>query len=185
MGMRSFGMCIFAAMCLGGITVAQSVSYNYDQKADFAQYKTYKWVSIEGAAAPDQLLDKDIKQAIETQLASKGLSRVENGAQLLLAYQLSISQEQQITAYNSGGYWGYGPGWGAGWGAPSMSTMTSSTIHIGNLVLDMYDSAAKDLVWRGEASKTLGNPKDPEKRRKNINKAMAKLLKNYPPMPKK
>ena len=185
MKVKRFCFVVFAAMCFVGVTVAQRVSYNYDQKADFAQYKTYKWVNIEGATAPDQLLDNDIKQAIDAQLASKGLTKAEDGAQLFIAYQLSISQEKQITSYSSGGYWGYGPGWGAGWGAPSMSTATSSTINVGNLVLDMYDSAAKDLVWRGEASKTLSNPKSPEKRRQNIDKAMAKLLKNYPPRPKK
>jgi hypothetical protein len=185
MKMKRFAYAVLAATCLVGIAMAQSVSYNYDQKANFAQYKTYKWVTIEGVAAPDQLIDNDIKQAIDTQLASKGLTKVEDGAQLFIAYQVSISQEKQITTFSSGGSWGYGPGWGSGWGAPSMSTATSSTINIGNLVLDMYDAEAKDLVWRGEASKTLSNPKNPEKRRQNINNAMAKLLKNYPPQPKK
>ena len=166
--MKRLGFVAIATACLGVIATAQSVSYNYDQTANFAEYRTYKWVNIQGAAAPDQLLDKDIKQAIDAQLAGKGLKKVDNDAQLLIAYQVSISQEKQITAYNSGGYWGYGPGWGRGWGAPSMSTATSSTINIGNLVLDMYDSAAKDLVWRGEVSKTLSNHKEPEKRRQNM-----------------
>ena len=40
-------------------------------------------------------------------------------------------------------------------------------------------------VWRGEATKTLGNPKTPEKIQRNLDKAMAKLLKNYPPPPGK
>jgi hypothetical protein len=49
----------------------------------------------------------------------------------------------------------------------------------------MYDSAAKELVWKGQASKTVSSEKDPEKRQKNIDKAMAKLLKDFPPKPKK
>jgi hypothetical protein len=48
----------------------------------------------------------------------------------------------------------------------------------------MYDSANKDLVWRGVASKTLDAKAKPEKQEKNLNKAVAKLLKNYPPMVK-
>ncbi|HKP69042.1 MAG TPA: DUF4136 domain-containing protein, partial [Pyrinomonadaceae bacterium] len=78
-----------------------------------------------------------------------------------------------------GGYWGWG-GWG-GWGGMSTTTATSSTINIGTLNLDFYDVATKKQVWRGAATKTLGNPKSPEKLRKNLDKAMAKLLKNYPP----
>jgi hypothetical protein len=49
----------------------------------------------------------------------------------------------------------------------------------------MYDVAAKQQVWRGEASKTLGSGKNPEKVQKNLNKAMQKMFKNYPPPVKK
>jgi hypothetical protein len=45
----------------------------------------------------------------------------------------------------------------------------------------MYRPAAKSLVWRGAASKTLDTNAKPEKQQKNLAKAMAKLLKNYPP----
>jgi hypothetical protein len=48
----------------------------------------------------------------------------------------------------------------------------------------MYDVGTKKQIWRGEASKTLGSGKDPRKVEKNLNKAMAKLLKKYPPPPK-
>jgi hypothetical protein len=49
----------------------------------------------------------------------------------------------------------------------------------------MYDSAQKELVWRGTASKTLDPKAKPDKKQKNISKAVAKLLKNYPPNVKK
>jgi len=65
-----------------------------------------------------------------------------------------------------------------------MSTATSSTIRTGQLDLDMYDSANKRLVWRGTVSKTLDPNAKPEKRQKNLDNAVAKLLKNYPPKKK-
>ena len=49
----------------------------------------------------------------------------------------------------------------------------------------MYDSANHDLVWRGIASKTIDTNAKPEKRDKNLAKAVTKLLKNYPPVVKK
>jgi len=52
------------------------------------------------------------------------------------------------------------------------------------LDLTMYDPAAKQLVWRGVASKTLDPKAKPEKKQKNIAKAVAKLLKKYPPQVK-
>jgi hypothetical protein len=48
----------------------------------------------------------------------------------------------------------------------------------------MYASGEKKLVWRGTASKTLDPKAKPEKRQKNLQKGVAKLLKNYPPKKK-
>ena len=48
----------------------------------------------------------------------------------------------------------------------------------------MYNREGHDLVWRGVASKTIDTKAKPDKRQKNLNKAAAKMLKNYPP-PKK
>lgn len=61
------------------------------------------------------------------------------------------------------------------------TTGSTSTIYIGTLDVDMYDSKGKDLVWRGTASKTIDTKAKPDKQQKNIQKSVAKLLKNYPP----
>ena len=65
------------------------------------------------------------------------------------------------------------------------TTGQTTTIHIGELALDMYDPNSKQLVWRGTASKTLDPKAKPDKRQKNLDKGVAKLLKNYPPPPPK
>lgn len=61
-----------------------------------------------------------------------------------------------------------------------MTTGSTSTIYIGQLDLDMYDSAMKDLVWPGVVSKTIDPKAKPDKQQKNRTKAVEKLLKNYP-----
>jgi hypothetical protein len=48
----------------------------------------------------------------------------------------------------------------------------------------MYNSAGHTLVWRGVVSKTLDPKAKPEKRQKNLTKALTKLFKNYPPTAK-
>ena len=65
-----------------------------------------------------------------------------------------------------------------------MGSATSSTINIGTLVLDMYDPGTKQLVWTGNVTKTIDPSSNQEKNMKSLNKAMAKLLKNYPPKQK-
>ena len=59
--------------------------------------------------------------------------------------------------------------------------MTTSTIEIGKLVVDIFDPASKQLIWRSGAEKTLDITEDPDKNYRSLEKAMAKLFKNYPP----
>ena len=72
-------------------------------------------------------------------------------------------------------------GWYGGGMGTSTTTGSTSTIYVGQLVFDMYSSANKNLVWRGAVSKTLNPKAKPDKLEKNLKKAIAKLLKNYPP----
>ena len=65
-----------------------------------------------------------------------------------------------------------------------MTTGSTSTIYIGQLALDMNDRSNKELVWRGVVSKTIDTKAKPDKQAKNLNKAVVKLLKNYPPKSK-
>jgi hypothetical protein len=184
----SVGLAVAAALVLGtSVSHAQDVSFNAMPNVDWAKFKTYKWVKIEGVRYPDDITDTQIKTAIDAQLATKGLTKTEGDADLYVGYQVAIDKEKEWTAYGMGGgpAWGWGPGYrGYGYGG-GMATATSSTIHIGTLGLDLYDPAAKQLVWRGSASKTLDPKAKPEKRQKNLQKAMAKMLKNYPPPPPK
>jgi hypothetical protein len=53
-----------------------------------------------------------------------------------------------------------------------MASATSSTITNGSLVLDMYDPTTKQLVWTGNATKTLAPSGNQKKNQKNLDKAM-------------
>src|SRR5271166_6326318 len=86
-------------------------------------------------AGPDQLTDQSIKRAVDEQLAQKGLTRVDNGADLQVGYHAIVREEKGInlSAFGDGG----GPwGWGGGWGGFSSGTVTgqTSTIPVGTLL---------------------------------------------------
>jgi len=169
---------------------AQDVKYNFLPGTDFSKYRTYKWVRIPKVEYPNQILDGQIMQSIDAQLALKGLSKTDaENPDLYVCYQAAVNQEKQWNSYSTdmGGGWGYGRwgGWGGYGGGMSSTTTTSQTINIGTINLDIYDVASRNQIWRGAASKTLGSGKNPEKVGKNLDKAMAKMLKNYPPRVKK
>lgn len=152
--------------------MAQDIKTQAMPGTDFSKYHTYKWVRVEGAEYPNQIMDAEIMQAVDAQLATKGLKKVESDpADLYISYQTAVQQSKQWNAYGTGGF-----RWGGG-----MGTATQSTINTGTLVLDFYDPTTKTLVWTGSATKTLNPSSNQEKNTKNLNNAMAKLLKNYPP----
>jgi uncharacterized protein DUF4136 len=156
-------------LCLGALAYAQNVQFDYDRSANFSGYKTYQWVEMKGGRPTNQLMDQNIKRAVDEQLAGKGMQRVENGGDLQVGYQAALDHEKQFDGWSSGPRW------------MGNARVTSSTIDIGKLVVDLFDPAKKQLVWRGATEKTLDIKKDPDKNYQSLEKAMTKLFKNYPP----
>jgi hypothetical protein len=152
---------------------AQDIHYKYELGANFAKYRTYQWIDLPDGAFADQLIDQAIERAIDEQLEQKGLARVEKDGDLQVGYQAVIIQKKSIAFM---GRESLGWGWGDG-----IVQGETSTISVGMVWVDLYDPGKKRLVWRGDASKTVDLRKNPEKNHKNLQKAMGKLFKNYPP----
>jgi hypothetical protein len=131
---------------------------------------------VRSTGSEDQLIDQDIRRAVDEQLARKGLTKVDKKADLQVTYHAAVHQELGINLSGSG--WG-GRGLGGWWDGSIQGQ--SSTIPVGTLVVDLYDPAKKQLIWRGDATKTIDLKKDPDKNYGNLQKAMATLFKNYPP----
>jgi hypothetical protein len=189
--MKNLYLLVLALLAIGANNAAaQDVRYNFAKDAPFSDFKTYKWVDIKGSDKINEMAQQQIKAALQAELATKGLTKTDSDdADLYIGDQTAITTEKEFNSYSTG--WGAGPGWGGGWyggygGMTSQTTTGStSTIYVGQLALDMYDSKKKELVWRGVASKTLDPKAKPDKQAKNLQKAVAKLLKNYPPSVKK
>jgi hypothetical protein len=172
---RTIAVAALAALLALGSTpaFAISVNSNYIPGTDFTKYRTYRWVKVEGVRV-DPITEKQIRQAVDTQLAAKGWTRTEDpSADAWVGYQIDVEREYRVNYY--GGY-GYGWGWG---GAPASAH--TSTVDRGTLTLDIYDGDAKQMLWRGSATDTIRRKSTPEKRQQRLDKAAAKLLRNFPP----
>jgi hypothetical protein len=163
------GLILFAC----GSSLAQDVHYNFMPATDFSKYHTYKWIDIPANVHPNQIVQQEIKQSIDDQLAQKGLTKSDSDkADLNVGYQCAIDQERQWNGFGGRGFGG-------------MATATSSTIQNGTLVVDMYDPTTRQLVWTGRATKTLNPSGNQQKDMKRLDSAMKKLLKDFPPPTKK
>jgi hypothetical protein len=166
-------------LLLAGSASAQQVKTDYDRGANFAQYKTYSWEHVK---TTDSLDVDRIKSAVNAALAAKGWTQVDSGADVsIVAMEITRNQQTLNTFYDGfGGGWGWRRFGGGGFGE---ATTTTETYKVGTVVVDLFDTKTKQLIWRGASSDTLSNNSD--KNIKNLNKGVEKMFKSFPPSPSK
>ena len=92
---RTFLLLVAFMMLSGGLANAQQV-YNFMPGVNFSNFHTYKWVEIPGGIHPNQIVDQEIRQAINTVLAGKGFTLATGDkADLYVGYQCFIQQQRR------------------------------------------------------------------------------------------
>ena len=150
---------IGSALLLAAGSFAQDVKTDYDRAADFNQYKTYSWENVH---TQNPLWVDRIKEAVNSALASKGWTQVESGGNIsIMAMEMTSSHQTLNTYYDGfGGGWGWRGRFGGGFGGFGDATTTEETYKVGTLVVDLFDSNTKKLIWRGSSSDTLSDKSD-------------------------
>ena len=167
-----------AVAVLSATASMAEVKTDYDRNADFGRYKTYSWGKVH---TQNPLWDDRIKAAVNSALAAKGWTEVESdGDVAIMAMEMTKDHRTLNTYYdNFGGGWGWrrwGGGFGDGFGT---ATTTEDTYEVGTLVVDLFDTNTKKLIWRGSASDTLSDKAD--KNIKKLNMDVVKMFDRFPP----
>jgi hypothetical protein len=175
MKIRKIAFAWIGMILLANAASAQQVKTDYDRGANFAQYKTYSW---EHVATRDPLDVDRIKYAVNAVMAVKGWTLVDSGGDVsIVALEITHNEQTLNTFYDGfGGGWGWRRFGGAGFGE---ATTTTDTYRVGTVVVDLFDTKTKQLIWRGSASDTLSNNSD--KNIKTLDKGVDKMFKNFPP----
>ena len=173
----------FAAMLVGTLGLApmgmaQDVSVDYDKSYDFSKVKTFA-VQI-GTQPANPLAAKRVVGEVEETLLAKGWTKAPAASAdaLVVLHGANEKQKSLNTFYSGGG--GYGGYRYGGWGGGMSSSQT--TVHeytVGTLVVDIFDPKTKNLLFRGTATDELSDKA--EKNQKKVEKATAKMFKNFPP----
>jgi hypothetical protein len=162
-------------LLFAGNASAQQVKTDYDRSTNFAQYKSYSWEHVK---TQDPLDVDRIKSAVNAALAAKGWTQVDSGGDVsIVALEMTRDQQTLNTFYDGlGGGWGWRRFGGGGFG---QATTTTETYKVGTVVVDLFDTKTKQLIWRGTESDTLSNKSD--KNIKNLDKGVEKMFKQFPP----
>ena len=154
---------------------AQKAHVDFDHGCHFSRYKTYSWAQtpdgqLPDAVFPNQLMRERISGFIQEALAAKGYRPVASGGDLLVGYQVNVTELPMYTTF--------GDGWGWGWG-DGISTTTTQMIYQGTLVVDMLDAHQRQLVFQGVSTLTISSK--PANNTKKLAKAVNEIFEKYPP----
>ena len=158
---------------------AQKPQIQWNNKYAFDGVETFAWQDTPDTSLEERnpFMHSLIKNTIEAELATSGLTEVDANPDVWVNYHASTSTDVQLRTdsygYSMGGYgmagWGY-YGMAAG---PVSSTTRVVEYTRGTLVVDIWDAKSKELVWRGTVSDTL--PDNVQKAEKLVVKSIGKM----------
>lgn len=178
-----------AAILIFSLTAfADNIKTDFDHHANFTEYHTYSWGAVK---VSDQLNAARIRRSVNASLQRDGWKEVSTGGQVTVMATDKVHTEQEAESYYDGMGGGWGGGWGGwggwGWGdgggfggmGESMTTM--STTRNAHVVIDIFNTSTKRLLWRGVSRAELTNK--PADNRKRLDEDIAKMFKDFPPKP--
>jgi hypothetical protein len=170
---RHFGQVLVLLTC-AWVALA-TVKTDYSHSVDFGRYKTYSWIKV---SVEDPLWEDRIARAVDSQLSGKGWTKVESGGDAAVAAYGSTRNQKTLQTW----YDGFGGGWFWHGFNDGFATTTVQETPVGTLMVDIFDSSNKKLIWRGIATDTLSGK--PDKDEKKMDKAVTEMFKKFPPSPK-
>lgn len=171
-----FAKCLVGLMLMLSVVDLQAaVAVQAAKTVDFTQYKTFAWK--QGTPAANPATETMIRDAIQRELLAKGLSRVDTGADLLVATHARQANEMREDVDILGAQ----ERWPDELEPDGLSGDTLREIEVGTLVVDLLDGNSSLNIWRGTATRTLSE--SPKAARKQIDKAVRKMFESFPPKP--
>ena len=173
--------CLCVAMC-SSFSFAQKVKVGYDKTVDFAKYKTYSWTPP-SVPITRPYLYQTVVATIDSELSSKGLTKVEKDGDLTLIGSggLDFATTFAAGAPLDSTYSGTPPSMNATvWTGAQGSGQLMGMVPDGTLALEFVDRSANKLVWNGTVNQKL----DIQNKQKSLDRAsqaVVKLLKQFPP----
>jgi uncharacterized protein DUF4136 len=167
---RYFPMLVFVLLPM--LSLAQKVTVEFDQSADFSQFKTFTIrqgrLNSKNPALNSDLVRQKIDAEIRNRLTAKGLTEVEARPDLNVRYTLGAAQRRQVEAYP------------AGWRGLGTRIVRVPYAE-GTLVLDLRDPKRQALVWRAIATEDKSNA---TKIADHLEDMVRKSIDRYPPKAK-
>jgi hypothetical protein len=171
---KQFVPMLVVALCAACVMLFADVKTDYSKSTDFGKYRTYSWIKVQ---AGNELWQDRIRHDVDAALQGRGWQMQQNGGDAGVAAFGSTQNQQTLQTFydNMGGGWFWG-------GFDGTATTTVQNTPVGSLVVDIFDSHSKRLIWRGESTNTLSG--NPEKNEKKLHDDVEDMFRHFPPKSK-
>jgi hypothetical protein len=172
------GVIVLVGTIFCSLAQAQKTSAAHDENVDFSNFKTF---AFDKSGARNPFVNAMIVQAIERELTSRGLTKVETDPDLTVVYLAATGPDMQVA--NIPFYHVVNPAYS---GMIFSATSQRWDVMHGTLVIDLFDRKTDRVVFRGTISEVLQRAPtadlqgDAKTVLKPINKGVAKIFKKYP-----
>jgi len=174
---------VFILSFLVGCATRLVVDYDYDTTYDFTKLRTYDWLPSPPGSQVEDLTEKRLINAVDTQLAAKGYSRSTDAPDFLIALQ-GIKKTVESGSTAVGASFGVPVG-GRGSMSVGVGKSKPRVKQEGTIVMDFLDRQANAKIWEGTATAAIQPKSSPEEQQQRINEVIAALLSHFPPQPTK
>lgn len=167
----------FSFALLGTVSesFAARIQHDVDRGADFTDIETYAWhpdVMRDRALSP--LEYERLTDAVDAELASRGIQRVEEGADVWLSVEATNDRGLRVNTAGYGFGFGYGPRF-AGFGPFATSVVSVEETEI---AIDLWEAETADPLWRGTIQTTRSDR--PERNARRLSRGVRKVFRRFP-----
>ena len=178
--MRSLQAVIILAVLATSSAYAKKPQIQWNEEYDFETIETFQWQTTADSSLEERnpFMHSRIIAAIEYELTGSGLTEVRSEPDVYVTYHTSAEDRVRLQTDSWGyGFGGYGRGrWGYydyGYGGPVSTTTTVHEYEEGTLVVDIWDAASQELVWRGTVTQVFSD--DLQKAERQVVKAIKRM----------
>ena len=177
-----------AGLAVGGCASGMQVNQDWNPEIDFSSYESFALLDEETTRPTSQaFFEARVERALASVMEEKGLRLTDSNPDLLIAWDAATEGKMSVSTYGTSYYGGSyrgrygraGYGWGGGVGYGTTTTRVNEWDE-GTLVIEIIDTDIEELVYTASGQAKLTENQSPEARTERINRAVARILRDYP-----
>jgi hypothetical protein len=181
MGRVLITLAFLALSACGGSSISVNTDFDPIASPKAATYRTWNWLRTPAGtpARADSSVQATVERTIESRLLAMGYQKSDTNPDFRVGWHAALTDPLDVTTVNS--Y--YGCAWGRWFpgGGVVYTKGFRTQFEPGSLVIDVADSRASELIWRGTAREVFGAREKEGDRERTVTEAVAQMLADFPP----